>query len=64
MLLLDKYKALGWSHRGETTLPCVIVPSDLDNADMGMSVPTDDCESMKSATTIIIYGVTYDIYIR
>jgi hypothetical protein len=49
MLLLDKYEALGWSHRGETTCPCVIVPRDFDIADIGMCIPTDDCESMKSA---------------
>ena len=49
MLLLDKNKALGTSHRGETICLCVIVPRDFNDADIGMCVPTDDCESMKSA---------------
>ena len=49
MLLLDKNKALGTSHRDETTCLCVIVPRDFNDADIGMCVPTDDCESMKSA---------------
>ncbi len=30
MLLLDKYEALGWSHRGETISSCVIVPSNFN----------------------------------
>jgi len=47
MLLLDKNKALGTSHRGEKICLCVIVPRDFNCADIGMCVPTDDCESMK-----------------
>ena len=47
MPLLENFEALGWSHRGETIVSCVIIPRDFTML-IGMCVPTDDLERVKS----------------